>query len=518
MMATILSCSSNDNTHAPLLEETSNDKDGFRSTGPTRVKKIDAYKARVIKLDEQIKIALTEFRMSSRTADQRDAYHRQRNAMYSRRKYYKRKYLTHEFERDKKYLQERNAALRANNKTLETLLCLAEDQVKYYNARHGPEWFHAGGLSHKTDPTTETPATTSRQGVPDAIRTTPDAIRTNIRDGSCAGAAFNLCDSPPWSIYDRFQDHHERQQQQKVQLAADVNEEEHFQEEVSLGGGSRNQGVAALFSSRHAWRELSSKRSNNEGLTQPNQVVSRLHHCDLRRMSSQQLGQCWERQQATDAQLVVIPNLTSSSSSLAHETILQRLGTNQPVRDLFSHRERVVGDNAFQQAMNSLLQQMTTSQHDRGFFDGGCQGTRGPPLIEQVRYSAGVASRSSNPVLGSSIVRRVPLVPNVTQMGFSWGDTTSIPFQEVDLRRVGNLIANRNRELQTRLVTTGLCPNMQQFSRQDPTLENQIDGDWKLCNDRTSLSRSTTTTQRQPSTAEQLVQLIRYFGNADGTP
>lgn len=104
-----------------------------------------SYQAKIAKLDREIQNALKEYRKSTKTSGERDEYCKRRNAMYSRRKYYKRKYLANEFLRDKRFLQERNAALKAENTTLETLLKLAQEQARYYDE-------HSNSKFAATDP------------------------------------------------------------------------------------------------------------------------------------------------------------------------------------------------------------------------------------------------------------------------------------------------------------------------------------------------------------------------------
>lgn len=101
--------------------------------------------SRILELDREIESSLRQYQRSAKTNELTKEYHRRRNALYSQRKYYKKKYLMNDFRRDKKALEDKNAALRQANKELEGLLGQARDIVGKYERSELQTNYHGSG-------------------------------------------------------------------------------------------------------------------------------------------------------------------------------------------------------------------------------------------------------------------------------------------------------------------------------------------------------------------------------------
>lgn len=90
------------------------------------------FQSKVIELDRQICQASCEYNAREATAEERAEYYKRRNALYSQRKYYKRKIRQEGLFSEKQRLEEKNNTLRDENKALESALAWAKAQVAQY--------------------------------------------------------------------------------------------------------------------------------------------------------------------------------------------------------------------------------------------------------------------------------------------------------------------------------------------------------------------------------------------------
>jgi hypothetical protein len=92
--------------------------------------KVD-YAKKIQAVDLAIKDALRLFKGCGKTEKAREDYIRKRNALYAQRKYYKKKLLVNELLQQKRVLEEKNAAVRADNQNLEDILSKATEYVRF---------------------------------------------------------------------------------------------------------------------------------------------------------------------------------------------------------------------------------------------------------------------------------------------------------------------------------------------------------------------------------------------------
>jgi len=90
------------------------------------------YSARLQQLDTDIDNALANWKKCSQTDKERLQYERRRNALYSQRKYYKKKVMVKALQGQMAKLESKNRQVQAQNESLEALLSWAKLQVERY--------------------------------------------------------------------------------------------------------------------------------------------------------------------------------------------------------------------------------------------------------------------------------------------------------------------------------------------------------------------------------------------------
>jgi hypothetical protein len=108
---------------------------------------------KILELDREIKESLRLSKEGEQSQKAIEEYHKKRNAFYSQRKYYKKKYLMSQLLEDQKFLEEKNAAMRAENEQLESILSWATKQAQLLESvEPKPAPISSGQPSASTDP------------------------------------------------------------------------------------------------------------------------------------------------------------------------------------------------------------------------------------------------------------------------------------------------------------------------------------------------------------------------------
>jgi hypothetical protein len=93
------------------------------------------YAAKIKELDKVIQAAFIDFNAQEATEEKKEEYFRKRNALYSQRKYYRRKLKITALLREQKSLELKNSEVKVENKLLETVLAWATEQVHMHESR-----------------------------------------------------------------------------------------------------------------------------------------------------------------------------------------------------------------------------------------------------------------------------------------------------------------------------------------------------------------------------------------------
>ena len=97
-----------------------------RPAGPSN----EDYAAKIAELDKVIEASVNEYNSRSSTREEKEEFLRKRNALYSQRKYYRKKLKVDNLIAERDSLEQKNAALRTENGVLEKTLTWATHQVQ----------------------------------------------------------------------------------------------------------------------------------------------------------------------------------------------------------------------------------------------------------------------------------------------------------------------------------------------------------------------------------------------------